>query len=77
MFCLTAILLYLESFFLQLLPLASIKESIMLQGSDEEWRVNELQIVLSETLPCTTESVCLWSLMDAWNISVFGSLLKL
>lgn len=77
MFCLTAILLYLESFFLQLLPSAPVKQSIMLQGSVEEWRVNELQIVLSETLLCTTKSVCLWSLTDAWNISVFGSLLKL
>lgn len=74
---LDAVLLYLESFFLELLPLALVKQNIMLQGSDEEWIFNELQIVLSKTLPCTTGPVCLWSLKDAWNISIFGSFLKL
>lgn len=72
-----AILLYLESFFLKLLPLAPVKQNIMLQGSDEEWVFNELQIVLSETLLCMAGAVCLWSLKDAWNIFIFGSLLKL
>ena len=72
-----ALPLYLESFFLELLPLAPVKQNIMFQGSDEEWIFNELQIVLFETLPCTTGRVCLWSLKDAWNISIFGSLLKL
>lgn len=64
-------------FFLELLPLAPVKQNIMLQGSDEEWIFNELQIVLSKTLPCTTGPVCLWSLKDGWNISIFGSSLKL
>lgn len=78
MFILIAILLCLESFFIELpLPLAPVKQNIILQGSDEEWIVNELQIVLSETLPCMTGPVSLWSLKDAWNTSIFGSLLKL
>lgn len=55
---LDAVLLYLESFFLELLPLALVKQNIMLQGSDEEWIFNELQIVLSKTLSCTTGPVC-------------------
>ena len=67
----------MESFFLKLLPLAPVKQNVMLQGSDEECIFNELQIVLSKTLPCTTEPSCLWSLKDAWNITIFGSLLKL
>lgn len=72
-----AFLLYMESFFLELLPLVPVKQNLMLQGSDEEWIFNELQIVLSKTLSCMTEPACLWSLKDAWNITIFGSLLKL
>ena len=67
----------MESFFLEFLPLALVKQNVMLQGLDEEWIFNELQIVLSKTLSCTTEPACLWSVKDAWNITIFGSLLKL
>lgn len=77
MFTLIAILLCLESFFLELTHLGPIKQNVLLQGSDEVWIGNELQIVLSETLPCTTGPVCWWSLKDAWNISILASLLKL
>lgn len=66
-----------NNFFFELLPLAPVRQNTMLQGSDEEWIFNELQIVLSKALPCTTGPICLWSLKDAWNIPIFGSLLKL
>lgn len=76
-FNLIAIILYLESFSLVLLHLAPVKQNIRLQGSEEEWVFNELQIVLFKTLPCTTGPVCLWSLKDVWNVTIFGSLLRL